>query len=126
MKNLSLNLNFKVMSLEKEFVPYELAVKLKELGWYNASKQLSYENRYGALSYIDAPLWQQAFDWFRDNHSLIGNMVYSYGNQHSYQIDSRFPDRTVAGLEFWYKTYEEARCACLEKLIEITACKSEN
>lgn len=90
--------------MKNQFAPYELALKLKELG-FNEHCFTSYTNE-GKLSslwniniedygidpyepffdnigealfskndrmghgYIAAPLWQQAFDWFREQHSL--------------------------------------------------------
>ncbi len=113
--------------MENQFVPFELAVKLKKLGfdrpvlgWYNASKELSYENRYGALSLIDAPLWQQAFDWFRDKHnnpssiSHFGRFGFSFVINYSDNRDFEYREN----YHRW--NYEEARQACLEKLIELT------
>ena len=64
--------------MEKEFAPYELAVKLKELGfdepcfgYYRIDEKFMaltnyHENYNDSDSRISAPLWQQAFDWFRE------------------------------------------------------------
>lgn len=70
--------------MEKEFVPYELSVKLKELGFnyhclgvwnnpkgdeyivslvYSGILHEGYINDFDNLK-VMAPLWQQAFDWF--------------------------------------------------------------
>ena len=76
--------------MEKEFIPYELAVKLKELGFdepcfayflnsilqYPAwEKDYSYFNEMSDINpnfkkheHVLAPTWQSAFRWFRDNH----------------------------------------------------------
>ena len=78
--------------MEKEFVPYELAVKLKELGfdepcfgyYFNHSEENFKEGKFdyrGELNieysiykentyYILAPTFSQAFRFFRDNHNL--------------------------------------------------------
>src|SRR5690606_34285503 len=68
--------------MEKQFVPYELSVKLKELGfdeecfgWYDFETFKEANIKWSHCSNYDlnwsklnctAPLWQQAFDWFRD------------------------------------------------------------
>src|SRR5690554_978919 len=81
--------------MKDQFIPYNLAVKLKELGFdehcfagYNNSKTLLiyYPNEcfdgycdidcyigYQSIDDIKAPLWQQIFDWFtrKGLHSYI-------------------------------------------------------
>ena len=75
--------------MKKEFVPYELAVKLKELGFnepclayyevdegYNIGYTFCYSDRESQpeIGY-SAPLYQQVFRWFREkynyNHSIV-------------------------------------------------------
>jgi len=69
--------------MKKLFITYEQALALKELGfdepclgYYNSiSKEFyneeSYGNFEGAYKYrITAPLYHQAFTWFRDKYSL--------------------------------------------------------
>jgi hypothetical protein len=97
--------------MKKEFVPYELALKIKELGfdepcfgfYYDDGELQIKEGNHYPLGYLNAPLFQQAFRWFRE--PLNG----SYNH-----------------LDFMYEylkndsmSYEEAELACLEKLIEI-------
>lgn len=134
------------MSLEKEFVPYELAVKLKELGfdekclaYYHEPSRIierfqyserpvknssNWNNMY--IVYV-SPLWQQDFDWFEEKHNLhshIDNIVLSFG-----LIDCRNNDIKInkyISSEDCYKTKLEVKQACLEKLIEIVSCKSDN
>jgi hypothetical protein len=127
--------------MEKEFVPYELAVKLKELGFNESQLGFSYMkfqcegtpnayiervvpnylyNAHGLL--CTAPLWQQAFDWFRESHKLVGSISLSrYKDKYSsetygYHISNY---NYVAITYNHYETYQEARKACLEKLIEL-------
>lgn len=63
--------------MQNEFVPYKLAVKLKELGFdeeclgiYSKKRKLYIEDLgfYNSvvLYGLTAPLWQQAFDWCLD------------------------------------------------------------
>ena len=74
--------------MEKEFISYEQALALKELGfdepcigWYNP--QVNYKevttDKYWAFhltgeweNFKPAPLKQQAFRWFREKHNLRG------------------------------------------------------
>jgi hypothetical protein len=72
--------------MEKEFVPYELAVKLKELGFdepcvgyyhlnegYTKGYAFCYFNepkRYESDSAVLTPTFSQAFRWFREKHNI--------------------------------------------------------
>jgi hypothetical protein len=119
--------------MEKEFVPYEQALALKELGfdepcfgWYNwTGKDLSLTNN----SYVDinptpAPTFSQAFRWFREKYGLfVSPNVISYEDGPYlwfFEINSTvLPFGTDLGETDDYKTYEEAELECLKKLIEI-------
>lgn len=139
--------------MEKEFVPCELAVKLKELGFdekcfayfemngkfhpmgniltpdgiYFGEFDPNYQYKPDLTPLIAAPLWQQIFDWFREKHN-----VHSYINltniqgELTYHVNICSVDKHEVGLSrvvlcnlFDFKTYEEAKEVCLEKLIEI-------
>lgn len=150
--------------MEKEFVPYELAVKLKELGFDQLCLcHYHYGNilRSKIVSYVEgdclkldkfdkstpAPLWQQAFGWFRDYYNAVccfnwhtkGCLIddeFVFKEEKTtrkelinwaYEIDyygSNFEreltDESDAG-GFGFETYEKARLACLEKLIELVS-----
>jgi hypothetical protein len=108
--------------MEKEFAPYEPSLALKELGfdepcfgWYSKDGTF-YEGKMtihqGLLS---APLYSQAFRFFRENHDLYINVT-RYNDEGEdkflYYIDS-------GDVEEEFNTYEEAELACLIKLIEI-------
>ena len=124
--------------MEKEFVPYEQALELKELGFdepciaFYLEKVLTFHTHGIDPHFIfkknsnlwyssSAPTYSQAFKWFREKCLLEGTIeqaddfywykfsVYFYGKENK-QLLSK-------GLEF--KTYEEAELACLTKLIEI-------
>ena len=74
--------------MEKQFVTYEISLKLKELGFNEISRfgqetslytkegehifYLNYGFMGSGLSgdYIYAPLWQQVIDWFREKHNM--------------------------------------------------------
>jgi hypothetical protein len=114
--------------MEKEFVPYELAVKLKELGFdepcgniYDNKKELrrslleypiinSKNGFHESSGIITAPLYQQAFRWFREKYDLIYVIV---------KAESWFFTINGCNTQEGFKTYEEAELECLTKLIEI-------
>lgn len=135
--------------MEKEFVPYWLAVKLKELGFDGVFFGMYTEDRdfphlvYGDLLYSKvnmyllkeecfAPLWQQAFDFFRQkgfdgeiypcacgyrwviSKSAINPSKNISGG--TYVCDSGFNGDNDGGA---WNTYEQSRLECLKKLIEI-------
>lgn len=111
--------------MEKEFIPYEIALALKELGfnepclayydYYTKGVPLNiYESDDGCGQ--PAPLYQQAFRWFRDKHELSSWVYNSYMDKYFYTILQN--GRIVKANES-VTTYEKAELACLIKLIEI-------
>ena len=111
--------------MNKEFVPHEPSLALKELGfdepcfgWYSKDGTF-YEGKMtihqGLLS---APLYQQAFRWFREKHNLKSCIMF----RTSMADNEEYYDWLIKGQEVVYrhfKTYEEAELECLGKLIEI-------
>ena len=116
--------------MEKEFIPYEQALALKELGfdepcfgYYTGDKKHllirpNMGRRNEDLNDIvcAAPLYQQAFRFFREKYGLIG---WIEGKQmYGYRIESTIPtDDQLSAYPF--RKYEEAELECLKKLIEI-------
>ncbi len=114
----------------KEFVPYELALELKELGfdepnyflkWYDSKGKI----REGlGLGEVKAPLYQQAFRWFREK-KLSDSYIYRYQDRtdgsinFGYSIIHDYGIEEVRFIKENYTSYEEAELACLKKLIEI-------
>ena len=127
--------------MKKEFVPYELAVKLKTLGfdepclgYYTHNEKLcSYGSNEINIEYLFcthkdiyktyslAPTFSQVFRWFREKyniHSFIIPLIDEVGFVYKYQARVHTEESAVKIIgEF--ETYEEAELACLEKLIEI-------
>ena len=113
--------------MTKEFTTYEQALALKELGFdepcfkvydtmgYVQDEQTMLNLR---LYYCSAPLYQQAFRFFRDKHNLVFNFIsYNIVKPGEYHWSITWNDEAKAsGI---VKTYEEAEQACLDKLIEI-------
>ena len=118
--------------MEKEFVPYELAVKLKELGfdepcfgWYsnregNVLRQGYCETYLGIENCAKAPLYQQAFRWFREKYGLYDTI-----SKNGYMIEGELNKEFLRITKLSLKSPEEAELACLTKLIEIVESKSE-
>jgi hypothetical protein len=164
--------------MNKEFIPYEPALALKELGFNepclsyyfsdgifndaseeddilypgdprfhsdtnsSLSEYLEDELKYNAIA---APLYQQAFRWFREKYSLVHEISWSKykgGLNFDYDVfslvlptDDELGDEddiasdksmetydSLVDKDFRHhesNTYEEAELACLNKLIEI-------
>ncbi len=135
--------------MEKEFIPYGLALKMKQLGfdevclaWFNtkSNDSLSFCDLFGFVNEhtdedfhinskdlkVSAPTWQAAFAWFREEHNLIAS-VWQIGvgienglSSFEYMID-KLNNLGLSQYEenFPFTSYEEAEQTCLEKLIEI-------
>ena len=125
--------------LEKDFVPYEPSLALKELGfdepclaWFSETKKLqiapeTYKKWTGNpcnnsiiikvfnVDCISAPTFSQAFRWFRKNHKLSAIV-----SQFGYAIEDEY-GQIIYNIDDDEKhlCYEEAELACLIKLIEI-------
>jgi len=121
------------MKLELEFVPYELALRMKQLRFDEpcmASRDMG--NNHGL---IQVPTWQSAFKWFREKCNLFGNIyIVNFGaDEYSFDVYDLYEEKTKydnfigAGTSYsgTFDTYEEAELACLTKLIEIVESKTE-
>ncbi len=99
-----------------EFLPYELALKMKQLG-FNEPGIASRDMGKGQ-GLIQIPLYQQAFRWFREKYGLY-SVIDGLEHRQYYKITQ------LNSCSKEYDTYEEAELACLEKLIEIVESKTE-
>ena len=118
--------------MKKEFVPYDLALELKELGFdetcFGSIDQIGYihvkgskSSPRGSMLYntINCPTFSQAFRFFREKYKLYG--LIEIGTQEfSYQVFDNKGNRQLGTEPMNYNgTYEEAELECLKKLIEI-------
>jgi hypothetical protein len=124
--------------MTQEFVPYQLALELKQLGFdepclsYYEGESFSYHlaSIKGDDYIIPAPLFQQAFRWFRDK-KLSDMCVCRYqgrddgGVYYYYCITNDFGVEETRHFQEGFFSYEEAELACLTKLIEIVKTKTE-
>ena len=125
--------------MTQEFIPYEQALALKELGfdepcfgeyrqwdgdepWLQLYQDLSdcstdpadYEYTQEAL----APTFSQAFRWFRTKYGLYSWITMELGATLSFCWIITGENKSTEHKAF-FKSYEEAELACLIKLIEI-------
>jgi hypothetical protein len=126
--------------MKNEFIPYEQALKLKELGfdepclaYYNINDELTFTiivsqntNSFwlaNPSNIISAPLYQQAFRWFREKgYRFTLSSDYENG---IYYFDVWKSNQFMFETDYIYNTYEEAELACLKKLIEIVNTKEK-
>ena len=115
--------------MNKEFIPYEQALHLKELGFnehcmfhyhrnntdYVDSTYVELTNYNATEKLVSAVLYQQAFRWFREKYGLLSFVDKCLTDTFRYNIQL---DSSIIGLS-GYATHEEAELACLKKLIEI-------
>ena len=123
--------------MEKEFVPYEQALALEELG-FDSKEFLSLifvddENKFYTPSgwvpnnAVWAPTFSQAFRWFREKYGLFAEItLWGDGLGYISMIKEIKQEEFIevykkgivdTGLPIW--KYEEAELECLKKLIEI-------
>jgi hypothetical protein len=65
-----------------------------------------------------APLYQQAFRWFREKYNLMSVIEYHNFWKYSFLIETIEENKTIIVIDR-IDTYEEAELACFKKLIEI-------
>ena len=112
--------------MNKEFIPYEQALALKELGFDEPCFGMYY-TKDGDIRKLDineigdAPLYQQAFRWFREKHNICGYIIETTNKYN--KLDGKFQYGISNSYYDVYDTYEEAELACLNKLIEIVKAK---
>ena len=114
------------MMIEKEFVPYKEALALKELGFdqkcfgfYSPIHDLMICNTNGINEEVGeclAPLFQQAFRWFREEHNMDCHIEKDRKNRYWFNTRLYGSKKTS---NFCYHRHEKAELACLRKLIEI-------
>jgi hypothetical protein len=104
--------------MEKEFIPYEQALALKELGFDEKCLGFYYDEKGNVfhnsliLSYLIAPLYQQAFRWLL----TLVNKDEHFGNKWSISYNGDYYSLFSGGCNMGvFKTELE----CLKELIEI-------
>ena len=136
--------------MKNEFVPYDIALAMKELGfdeectavYFGEYEERDFDNGI-ALEYrqsqyyaqkgwskgLLAPLYQQAFRWFREKHGIGGYVrrgsikMHEHLKENGFVVaDYEWRINKTDGTHTWghgmEDTYEEAELAYLRKLIE--------
>ena len=130
--------------MKEQFTTYEIALKLKELGfdeecfayfhpdsdfcmfeYYDLERQNStIQSHYGGIKQCTAPLWQQVIDWFRENHKL--HIELQTGDFLYYAVLYQANENNHIGNDVWSSldelSYYEARKQAILKTIEL--CKN--
>ena len=132
--------------MNKEFIPYEQALALKELGFnepcfatYDEDKEFEiqdFEQTYDTFPshIVAAPTFSQVFRWFREKYNLHSHISLGISNEQD-ESELEYDEyiyviEGLNGLDYdnydespFYKTYEEAELECLKRLIEIVKLK---
>jgi len=122
----------------KDFTQHQEALALKELGFredcfgmydkkypttFIDSKASGVLNKFNDTDMFLAPLYSQAFRWFREKYKYyhcITPVDNSRGFVKGYYYDIMFDGNEKEGIESEsFIAYEEAELECLKKLIEI-------
>jgi hypothetical protein len=127
--------------MEAEFIPYELALDLKELGFDEPCLLKDTEQGEDCAVYYvhenGRPTFSQCFRWFREKHNLCGYTVTApnyikgeskYKTRFSYEIygmNEKSSSTVFISIRdlINVSTHEEAELECLKKLIEIVKLK---
>lgn len=120
--------------MKNQFVTYEIALKLKELGFnepcfmiFNENETLEecvnvntyklhlkdYNNFIGLSNVISAPLYQQAIDWLREEHKIRVCNIVDIHNECCFIVYHSTDADIIKGNDF-YKTREEAILKAIE------------
>ena len=116
--------------MTKEFVTYEQALALKELGfdepcfgyWKSKNWLIQEKTRTDGYTHADqecsAPTFSQAFRWFREKYGYLVSPFQNEDNLFFFEI-GRLNSLITEYYSLDCETYEEAELACLRKLIEL-------
>ena len=141
--------------MEKEFVPYDESLALKELGFnekclagfytyvdenlvldkydYRGKFNINYSDKDDYIIntdktyYISAPIYQQAFRWFKEKYKLMscitpcsdGEYIFTLYDLNKCDLEVFVEDIEIMESEDSYEFFEDAELEGLKKLIEI-------
>ena len=105
--------------MNKEFIPYEQALELKELGfdekclarYFKDGKSIFYTHSKIYKDYVSAPLYQQAFRWFREKYDF----TYSIGKTNIAVVHYIGTTQLLQNNE----SYEAAELAAIKWFIDV-------
>lgn len=114
--------------MEEQFIPLNLAKSLKELGFKEQCLGVYLNNHLEIINgtlfngtnikLVEAPLWQQGFQWCLKEHNLSGEIYFFNKRWHFdiMKIDSNLD--VYLPLNIDYSTFNEAKQECLSLLIQ--------
>ena len=128
--------------MKNEFVPYELALELKQLGFdepciahfrgfdCEPTCQMGFDfkfeknSEFGNSNYwIARPTFSTAFRWFREKHNIDGLLHKTVEGSYYFWITEceyeNYNHYKYYNQMVYFNTYEKAELECLIKLIEI-------
>lgn len=115
----------KKQGMESLFVPYEIALALKELGFdepcirgWDKNGKIWYHPDSDVV--LDNPTFSQVFRFFREKYLLFGYPFPNDYQNYGYRIVEMTSDENKELVYDWgtKDTYEEAELECLNKLIK--------
>ena len=121
--------------MEKDYIPFELALELKSLGFYEKCSKyfkndgtqhpstINYCYNFRTGDLVSSPLFSQVFRWFRKKYENLHGSIEqtnSYKDEYTVYI-GRFGyiEGNLKDEPKVFISYEEAELECLKKLIEI-------
>lgn len=129
--------------MKEQFVTYDIAVKLKELGFsqpciagFNSYKALKhnisstnanlddYDYTYRYDSKLLAPLWQQVIDWFRTEYDLLIYVSSFNKDKHCHSICGYYNEQFTSISDF-FETYGEALESAILSTIDLIKSRKE-
>lgn len=130
--------------MEQEFVSYEQALALRELGFDEPCLRMSEHRKIceeqakpdgcqlhnlhcgypdctkdKSITPLPLPLKSQTFRWFREKYDYSHEIGKTYGGEYIPYANGLELNTNNEHFKWIYKTYEEAENACIDKLIEL-------
>ena len=121
--------------MEIDYIPFELALELKSLGFYEKCSKyfkndgtqhpstINYCYNFRTGDLVSSPLFSQVFRWFRKKYKNLHGSIEqtnSYKDEYTVYIGTfGYIEGNLKDEPKVFISYEEAELECLKKLIEI-------
>lgn len=121
--------------MEIDYIPFELALELKSLGFYEKCSKyfkndgtqhpstINYCYNFRTGDLVSSPLFSQVFRWFREKYKNLHGSIEqtnSYKDEYTVYIGTfGYIEGNLKDEPKVFISYEEAELECLKKLIEI-------